>query len=340
LAYCNLGNRKGQAQRAWHALTFREPKDTIHFGLSATPSELREAVVTHHILIVDDDEAFATILKEGIQMAGEFQATIVTTPSEARDLAGREHLAMAIVDMDLQEENPLELLRTLRALQPELRLMIIPLDAPPEEVLQLGIQGTLPKPFFLPDIPAQIEAALLRPIGVSHLEPASEKTVIATPPAVRQPESSAPAIARAPALGPERATAATRLRAHLETQAHRLTDHLRYLARELNADAVLLTYGSELVAYAGRFGLGEAEQLARVVIDSWQASARVAAALGREKVCFEQSLHEGQDYLLYSLSAADEIVLSVALRADRPLGMIRYNTKQTAQELRPLLIPR
>jgi predicted regulator of Ras-like GTPase activity (Roadblock/LC7/MglB family) len=128
--------------------------------------------------------------------------------------------------------------------------------------------------------------------------------------------------------------------AHLANESRRLTDHLRYLARELNADAVLLTYGTELVAYAGHFGRADAERLAHVVSESWQASARVAAALGREQVRFEQSLHEGEDYLLYSLATGTEIVLSVALRSDRPLGMIRYNTKQTAQELAPLLLPR
>jgi predicted regulator of Ras-like GTPase activity (Roadblock/LC7/MglB family) len=101
-----------------------------------------------------------------------------------------------------------------------------------------------------------------------------------------------------------------------------------------------LTYGTELVAYAGHFGRTEAERLAQVVSESWKASARVAAALGRETVRFEQSLHEGEDYLLYSLATTTDIVLSVALRADRPLGMIRYNTKQTAQELEPLLTPR
>ena len=120
----------------------------------------------------------------------------------------------------------------------------------------------------------------------------------------------------------------------------RLTDHLRHLSRELNADAVMLVFRGELVAYSGHFGRAEAQRLAQVVVDSWQASARVASALGREKVRFEQSLHEGEDYLLYSVSAADEIVLSVALKTDRPLGIIRYNTKRTAQELRPLLTPR
>ncbi len=128
--------------------------------------------------------------------------------------------------------------------------------------------------------------------------------------------------------------------AHLATESQSLTQHLNNLTRELNAEAVLLTCGDELVAYAGQFSRGEAEKLARTVSESWRASARVAAALGREQVRFEQSLHESTDYLLYSLTVSGNIVLSVALQSDRPLGMIRYNTKQTAKDLYPLLIPR
>jgi DNA-binding response OmpR family regulator len=296
--------------------------------------------VTSHILIVDSDEAFATILKEGIEMDKEYQATITTTASEARNTATRGQLSMAIVDMGLEDENPLELLQTLRERHPELRLMIIPLDETPEAALALGIQGTLPKPFFLPDIPAQIEDALSRPVGAPPAEPEPARVVAKVAVETAIPETRVPAVAEPPSPEPTPAIPAAELRSHLAKESQRLTDHLRYLSRELNADAVLLTYRHELVAYAGHFGRAEAERLAQVVSDSWQASARVAAALGREKVRFEQSLHEVEDYLLYSLAATGEIVLSVALRADRPLGMIRYNTKQTAQELAPILLPR
>lgn len=291
--------------------------------------------MTRHILIVDSDEAFATILKEGIEMEGEYQATITKTASEARNVATRGQMSLAIVDMGLEDENPLELMHTLRERHPELRLMIIPVDETPEAALALGIQGTLSKPFFLPDIPAQIEEALSRPVGALPAEPERKEPV-----AEAMPEPPSPAVVERPAPEPAPAVPSAELRAHLAKESQRLTDHLRYLSRELNADAVLLTYRDELVAYAGHFGRAEAERLAQVVSDSWQASRRVAAALGKEKVRFEQSLHEGEDYLLYSLATSEEIVLSVALRADRPLGMIRYNTKQTAQELQPLLLPR
>ena len=294
--------------------------------------------MTHHILIVDNMEAFATILKEAIENAGDYQATAVTTAQEAGDVAARESLAMAIVDMGLEDEDPVGLLQTLRDQDPELRLMVIPVDDLPDEISTLGIQGTLPKPFFVPDIPAQIEDAMARPVGVAAAEPGPEVEIIVEAP-VEVAVAAEPARAE-PAEMPAAPSPSPELLAHLATESKRLTDHLRYLSRELNADAVLLTCFAELIAYAGRFNRAEAEGLAHTISESWQASVRVAAALGREKVRFEQSMHEGEDYLLYSLAAANDIVLSVALRADRPLGMIRYNTKQTAEALRPILLPR
>ncbi len=293
--------------------------------------------MSKQILIIDSDAAFATILKEGIEMGGEYEATVVTTALDARKMAAPGRLAMAIVDMGLDDADPLELLQSLRDADSDLRLMVIPLEELPEEVLQLGIQGTLPKPFFLPDIPAQIEEAMNRPAGAAPAESGQRQWLDEPKEKVIEAEMSLPASGME--SEPKTHLADTML-AHLASESHRLTEHLRYLSRELNADAVLLTYRSELVAYAGHFGRADAERLAQVVVESWQASARVAAALGRETVRFEQSLHEGEDYLLYSLAAAPDIVLSAALRSDRPLGMIRYNTKQTAKDLEPLLTPR
>jgi DNA-binding response OmpR family regulator len=296
--------------------------------------------VNNHILIVDNMEAFATILKEGIESGGDYEASVVTTALEARNEASRGHLAMVIVDMGLEDEDPGELLKTLRERHPDLRLMAIPMEDLSEEVLALGLQGTLSKPFFMPDIPAQIEAAMSRPVGAPAEEAEPEPEIAEAPVETPEPEESAPEAEVAPDEPPPAVPApSSELLAHLATESQRLTHHLNNLSRELNAEAVLLTCGAELIAYAGHFARGDAEKLARTVSDSWRASARVAAALGREKVRFEQSLHESQDYLLYSLTAAENIVLSVALHADRPLGMIRYNTKQTAKELQPLLRP-
>jgi len=308
--------------------------------------------VTQQILIVDNMEAFATILKEGIEGGGDYEATVVTTAAEAREIAPDIRPALVIVDLGLQDEDAVELLAHFREIDPDLRLIVIPVDELPQEVTALEIQGTLSKPFFLPDIPAQIEEALSRAVGAPFVapEPEPEATVVSEAPAAVVVGAASPTIEAAQAAETMQAAPAvttdasagalpsSELLAHLADVSPRLTHHLRHLSRELNADAVMLTCGAELVAYAGHFGQADAERLAHVVSESWQASARVAAALGKKDVRFEQSLHEGEDYLLYSLAAAVEVVLSVALHADRPLGMIRYNTKQTVEAMQPLLL--
>ncbi len=373
-----------------------------------------------HILIVDNNEAFATILKEGIESGAKYDATIATSALEARNMASRGNLAMAIVDMGLEDDDPVELLKTLRQRRQDLRLMCIPAGKMPDVVHGLSIQGILPKPFFLPEIPDQIEQAMARPVKpvdvealsaeVSetdegkapldlNLEPADvdadsfweveqedadsywqitpedadnfwevepTETETATPepepaaaaPAAPEPQPQAtepveaeaePVAAEPPPPEPEPAPAPqaeipadpqSRLLDHLASETKRLTLHLNSLSRELSAEAVLLICGDNLVAHASRLSHVEAESLARSISESWQASTQVAAALGRKHVRFEQSLHEGEGFLLYSLAASPDVVLSVALRADRPLGMIRYNTKQTVEAIRPFLLPR
>jgi predicted regulator of Ras-like GTPase activity (Roadblock/LC7/MglB family) len=116
----------------------------------------------------------------------------------------------------------------------------------------------------------------------------------------------------------------------------KLAAPLSALARELNAEAVMLTCGDDLVAHAGRLAREDAEQLGHAIVASWRASAQVAKLLGREKVCFEQSMHEGGDYVLYSLSTAGEMVLSVAVNSNTPLGIVRYHTRRTAETIAKL----
>jgi predicted regulator of Ras-like GTPase activity (Roadblock/LC7/MglB family) len=221
---------------------------------------------------------------------------------------------MVILDMGLTDPPAAQVAQLVRAQQPDVPLMIIPLDGDllPPEVGALGVQGVLTKPFFLPDLPDMVAQAMkARPITTPS-------------PAPEQPNLP-------PLAAPVRvASSSMELWARNETE---LTSRLSALARELNADAILLTCGNDLVAHSGRFKRQEAEQLARVIVESWHASAKVAQLLGREKVRFEQSMHESGDYLLYSLAVMEDTVLTVALDSSTPLGITRYHTKRTAEAI-------
>lgn len=228
------------------------------------------------------------------------RADVVDSGHEALRVTTATDYAMAIVDMGLPDLPAAQVVRTLRQEHPDLRLMVIPLegDEIPAELADVPIQGMLPKPFFLPELPERIRQALSRPLAAQAKEsPARAPTGEAVPDVL-------PLMSR--------------------------------LAQEVGAEAVLLIRGGELVAHTGRMSENGVSALTSLVADAWRASTRVAQILGKEQLRFEQSL-EGAEYLLYSLAITEDLILSVVVAGKVPLGMIRHRAKETAEEIRKAL---
>ncbi len=76
-----------------------------------------------------------------------------------------------------------------------------------------------------------------------------------------------------------------------------------------------------------------AQELATLVAESAEAASQAAAFLGEQEAKFEQSLHEGNEFRLYSYSLGQGVVLSLALGTNIPLGILRHQTKKTSQSL-------
>ena len=142
--------------------------------------------MTKHILIVDSDEAFALMLHDSIKREMNHHVSICTSAAEAQESLENRMCDLVIVDMGLEDENPLSLLHTLRRQHNELRILVIPLmgEELPEDVAHAGIQGVLTKPFFIGDLAETVEAALSVPIEAIVAElPADAKAPDEPPPA-------------------------------------------------------------------------------------------------------------------------------------------------------------
>jgi predicted regulator of Ras-like GTPase activity (Roadblock/LC7/MglB family) len=120
-----------------------------------------------------------------------------------------------------------------------------------------------------------------------------------------------------------------------ESEILRLLDDLN---REVRAEAILLIAGLELIAQAGMLSRTQCQELTMLVAQSSQAAAQAASFLGERAGRFGQSLHEGSEYRLYSLSLGEGILLSLALSSNVPLGMIRHQCRQTADQLSKFII--
>jgi len=269
----------------------------------------------YSILLVDNDEAFATMLRESLEESGEYRVTVETDGHKALQALTTTQFDLAVVDLGLTDPEGTMVARTLRQQQADLRLILIPLfrEEIPPDLADLDIQGVLPKPFFLPELPGRIADALARSVGEG---PSTAEEAV--PDVISKPTVAAHA--RVP-----------------EERLPKIVQAMTGLADEINADAVILTCEGELIAHTGVLSGDEFRRLAQAVGESWQTSARVAQILGQEQLRFEQSVESG-DHMLYSLALAEAIVLSVALRANAPLGMIRHRTKRTAEVMRSLIV--
>lgn len=259
----------------------------------------------HRVLIVDANEAFATLLREEVERMEGISADVVSSGQDALRATMATPYTLAIVDMDLPDLPASHLVRALRSEHPDLRLMVIPLegDQVPSELADVSIQGTLSKPFFLPELPERIRQALVAPLSVRS-EP--EKQV---PPSTPKPAGD------------------------LQSE---VLSRMSQLAQEVGAEAVLLIRNGELVAHTGRMSENGVSALTSLVSDAWRASTRVAQILGKESLRFEQSI-DGGEYLLYSLAIIEDLLLSVVVAGKVPLGIIRHRAKETAEGIRRLL---
>ncbi|HEY4688479.1 MAG TPA: response regulator [Anaerolineae bacterium] len=262
------------------------------------------------VLIVDPDQAFAMLLKEGLEANRDFRAVDVTSSGAAIIALQSDPFDLVIVDLSIDDSRPMALLRSIRDLKPGLPIMIIPLDgdAVPQELAEFNIRGVLSKPFFLPDLPVRVAEALGRPAPAPP-EPAPPKAKAKTP-------------------------ARSLPRLVLPKDDPRVVETLRTLAVELSAEAALLTAGNTLIAYAGPLDRFNAETLAQRVLDAHAASEQAAwAGTGYEHIRYGQSIANSGEHLLYSIDIAQGVVLTVAVRPDSSLRLIRAQTRKTADAL-------
>ncbi|HDQ72127.1 MAG TPA: response regulator [Chloroflexi bacterium] len=312
------------------------------------------------ILIVDGDVAFSTILKEGLEQEARYQTIVTSSAREALAMLENTPFDLVIVDLGLDDPDGGTFALDLRKQHPDLNLMLIPMmgEALPAELSDLDVQGILTKPFFFPELPGLIGRAMGEEIAhdapVEDLAPAS---IADTPLVSEAPEKEAldwgeisaraetPPAKQPAVLGEaedegEDEDEDERLRevkdGISEQNMHKIVQAMNGLAQDINADAVILTCANALIAHAGLLTLQGARDLAQVVGENWCTSLRIAEILGQKQSHFEQSI-DGGAHLFYSFAVLDDIVLSTALSASVPLGMIRHSTRSTAAKLKRLI---
>jgi two-component system copper resistance phosphate regulon response regulator CusR len=116
------------------------------------------------ILVAESDAALGTFLQRGF--TGEHYNVELTADARAAKLMALEHNFDAVIlDLNLPHLDGLEILRDVRAKQPQLPILILASRTRPEEhaqMLDLGADDLVLKPFAFSELSARVRAILRR----------------------------------------------------------------------------------------------------------------------------------------------------------------------------------
>jgi CheY-like chemotaxis protein len=76
-----------------------------------------------NILVVDSDEGFGYMLKEGLQNSGQYAAKWVHSGSEALQVVAEDKFDLVIIDMALTDMSPVKLVQAIREAKNGMRIM-------------------------------------------------------------------------------------------------------------------------------------------------------------------------------------------------------------------------
>jgi CheY-like chemotaxis protein len=266
------------------------------------------------ILVVDSNEAFATMLRDMLEREGGYDVVVSPSGSDALAWVQRQDFDLVIVDMELdpQDMDFGQLVQNARDERPGIRLMLIPLmgGSLPPETREWDFQGTLTKPFFADDLLPNIQEALSKQVG-------SQAAAMTTRSQGTMPDD-------------------------IEQTASDIRAVLLELERETRADAVLLLAGSDgddgVVAHTGAVDAQALEEFSSLVAAVLQAAQAVARFFGQPDVPFEHNMFEGSAQRLYVMTLPGDLVLVVVTPISTNLGNIRHNLRRTARELAALAL--
>lgn len=107
-----------------------------------------------NILVVDDDPLVGDALKLVLESDG-YEVVLVEKGRDGIFQSGKVRFGIGIIDLFLSDISGLQVIKAIRALDPEIMLILITGEGTPQafsEARQLGVAGILTKPFRPADI--------------------------------------------------------------------------------------------------------------------------------------------------------------------------------------------
>lgn len=247
-----------------------------------------------NLLIVTADANFGQVLLYGLEQAG-YGAFIVKGKGEAVVRADEKNCNLAFLDMDLGYKGVLDISKGLRALKPDISLVIFSESDTPPAFDEIRPWILMRKPYYLPDV-----------LNMLNDNPNPYSKPVHT--TSREVQTGNPVL---PWL----------------QDVTKAAQHLTRLTLESSAQAALITRGDTLWAYAGQLSQSAANELAVTVTRHWDGQK------GSDLLRFVRLEATKAEHMLYATRIADDVVLALVFDAETPFSTIRSQAGQLAQSL-------
>lgn len=245
-----------------------------------------------NILLVTTDANFVRVLLQGLGQEGH-HIQVARGKGEAVVRADEHDTDLAFLDLDLGERNISEIGRALRALKPNIGLVLFSdADSPPalDELRPWTLQR---KPYHLPDVLTMLN----------------------------QNPSPLPASSKA------RLEHATETALPWLQDVTKAAQHLTRLTLESSAQAALITRNDKMWAYAGGLSQNAANELALTVTRHWDGQK------GSDLLRFVRLEATKAEHMLYATRLAEDVVLALVFDAETPFSTIRSQAGKLADSL-------
>jgi REP element-mobilizing transposase RayT/DNA-binding response OmpR family regulator len=261
------------------------------------------------VLVVTPNESFGEMILQVLSEAGSYEGALVKSGKEAVEIAQLKPPILFILDADLEDAPLEELVHVLREVVPNMKLIIIPRDEGHEPSLKdLGADGSLTKPFYIPDLLSTIGEVI--GLGRSELiEPAEAET---------QPANSQ--------LVPDEEIGVGHASQWLQ-DVSLAAQHLTRLSLESSSQAALITRQDQIWAYAGELPQPAVDELAYNVAKYWADDG------GADLARFVRLDATDSEFILYATGLGGDFILSLVFEAETPFNIIRSQAGMLARAL-------
>ncbi len=246
-----------------------------------------------NILVISYDSPIGEFIRQALEEDGKYKLQVTRGIKQAVTFLLETDCTLALIDPGEQRASIPPLLRRLRETRPALKVILLAEAGWQELLEELEPDGTLYKPFSLPELLQAVEK-LIPPEKMSPLpeEPAREE----------------------------------KLPAWL-TNVNRAARRLTQLSVESASQGALITNADQLWAYAGQLPRQAARELAATVIRYWDREEQ------NDLVRFVRLVSTEAEHMLYATRLAANMVLALVFDAETPYSMIRSQAGQLKHTL-------